>query len=58
MCVRPDNVATRLPKELLGRLDAEAERQMTSRSTVIRQALAKHLDYQRDDSNDLRINNR
>lgn len=49
MCVRPENIGTRLPKELLKRLDAEADRLMTSRSTVIRLALAKHLDYRRED---------
>lgn len=46
MCVRTSNVAVPLPKRMIDILDEQARKSMTSRSTVIRQLLARQLDYQ------------
>ena len=49
MCVRQNvNVGVAVPKDLLKRLDVEADRQMTSRAAVMRRALVEHLQFQRD----------
>ena len=47
MCVRqPVNVGVAIPHDLKKRLDDAARRQMTSRATIIRKALAAHLKFE------------
>lgn len=47
MCVRqPVNVGVAIPRDLKARLDEAAHRQMRSRATIIREALAKHLCFE------------
>lgn len=49
MCVRTSsNVAVPLPKPMIKILDEQARKSMTTRSTVIRQLLARQLDYKPD----------
>ena len=47
MCVKPVmNVGIAIPLDLKKRLDDAARRQMTSRASIIRSALAKHLKFE------------
>ena len=42
----PVNVGVAIPRDLKHRLDDAARRQMTSRATIIRRALAAHLKFE------------
>ena len=42
------NVGVAIPRDLKQRLDDAARRQMTSRATIVRKALAEHLKFEPD----------